>query len=479
MANGRARSSGIFSGVLLIAIGALLLLHNYRELDITPLLTRWWPLIIIVLGLAKLYERTAGRSNGGQSPSRITGQEIVLVVALLAIVGIVVGVEQAKKGPAGEFLIGMNGDNFSFDANVEPQKVPEDARILIRGTRGDISVRSSTDNEIRVSAKKNARAWNEESAQHIADRVRAEIVKNGDGYEVRVVGADAGDARISVDLDVTVPEKSAVTIKTEKGDVVVSDVGGALNISDMTGDVEVRGNNGDVDVDVRKGDVKLTDTKGNIKISGKGGAIDTTSASGSLTVDGDFFGPIRADKVAKGVRCVSGKTDLTLSQLAGHLELGSGNLEILDAPGNLSVNTRDTDVNVENGGGKIKVENRNGRVELRFASPPKEDIEIVNSSSEISLSLPDSASFELQADCQKCDINSEFTGLQQNGDSGDSHHLTGKYGNGRGPKITLKTSYGSISLRRTTGALPPIPPTPAFPKPPNVPKMPPTKPDEL
>ncbi|HZV59775.1 MAG TPA: DUF5668 domain-containing protein, partial [Candidatus Eremiobacteraceae bacterium] len=62
MANGRARSSGIFSGVLLIAIGTLLLLHNYRGLDISPLLTRWWPLIIIVLGVAKLYERTAGRS---------------------------------------------------------------------------------------------------------------------------------------------------------------------------------------------------------------------------------------------------------------------------------------------------------------------------------------------------------------------------------------------------------------------------------
>ncbi|HXM97911.1 MAG TPA: DUF4097 family beta strand repeat-containing protein [Candidatus Dormibacteraeota bacterium] len=477
MANGRARSSGIFSGVLLIAVGTLLLLHNYRELDITPLLTRWWPLIIIVLGLAKLYERTAGRSFDRPSTSRITGQEILLVVALLAIVGMVVGFEKHRNGPGGEFFNEMNGENFPFDANVEPQKVPANARILIRGTRGDISVRSSTDNEIRVSAKKNARAWNEESAQRIADRVRAEIVKNGDGYEVRVAGSD--DARISVDLDVTVPEKSAVTIKTEKGDVIVSDVGGALNISDMTGDVEVRGNNGDVDVDIRKGDVKLSDTKGNIKISGKGGAIDATSASGSLTVDGDFFGPIRADKISKGVRCVSGKTDLTLSQLAGHLELGSGNLEILDAPGNLSVNTRDTDVNVENGGGKIRVENRNGRVELRFALPPKEDIEIVNSSSEISLSLPDSASFELQADCQKCDINSEFTGLQQNGDAGDSHHLAGKYGNGRGPKITLKTSYGAISLRRTTGSLPPIPPTPAFPKTPNVPKMPPTKPDEL
>jgi hypothetical protein len=45
--------------------------------------------------------------------------------------------------------------------------------------------------------------------------------------------------------------------------------------------------------------------------------------------------------------------------------------------------------------------------------------------------------------------------------SGDSH-LEGKYGNGRGPKIILKTSYGSISLRRTSSD------TPAPPKPPRV-----------
>jgi DUF4097 and DUF4098 domain-containing protein YvlB len=115
----------------------------------------------------------------------------------------------------------------------------------------------------------------------------------------------------------------------------------------------------------------------------------------------------------------------------------------------------------------LKVENRNGNIELRFASPPKEDIDIVNSSSGISLSLPGSSSFDIQADCQSCDIDSEFSGPGLKGnaaESGDSHHLEGKYGNGRGPKISLKTSYGSISLRRTTGGQPPpIPPVPPLP----------------
>jgi len=47
--------------------------------------------------------------------------------------------------------------------------------------------------------------------------------------------------------------------------------------------------------------------------------------------------------------------------------------------------------------------------------------------------------------------------------------LTGKYGSGKGPKITLKTSYGNISLRRTSVELPPRPPAPPkAPEPPHV-----------
>jgi len=90
-----------------------------------------------------------------------------------------------------------------------------------------------------------------------------------------------------------------------------------------------------------KSDIKVSDTKGNIKISGHGGEINVSGATGGLTIEGEFYGAIRADKVAKGVRFISQRTDLTLSQLAGHMEAGPGNLEIFDAPGNLSVRSQD------------------------------------------------------------------------------------------------------------------------------------------
>jgi len=113
---------------------------------------------------------------------------------------------------------------------------------------------------------------------------------------------------------------------------------------------------------------------------------------------------------------------------------------------------------VDNPGGKVNLDNRNGSVNVRFSSAPKEDVQISNSSSEISLTLPGSASFEITADCHNCDIDSEFPGLAASKNEAGDSHLAGKYGNAKGPKISLKTSYGNISLHRTSVAMPPRPP---------------------
>jgi len=459
MANPQARGSSIFPGMVLILVGVLLLLHNYRGYPIGHFVWHWWPLLFIIWGVVKLYERTAGTRFG----TRITAGEIFLVIGLLAFIGIVGGVDYAKNHVGGREPI--FGDKFDFDLDVAPQPVPADARIAIRLGNGDISVHSSDESQVRISGKKFARGWSETDAQKLAEHVSAEIVQNGDGYEIRPIGTKSNDSRTGLNLDVSVPKNSSLTIHNEKGDITVADMAKPVSVTTTNGDIEVRGTNGDVDIETRRGDVKVSDTKGNIKVSGKGGEINVSSATGGLTIDGEFYGPIRADKIAKGVRFISRRTDLTLSQLTGHMETGSGNLEITDAPGNLSLRTNSYDVSIENATGKVKVDNRNGNIEVRFSTPPKEDVELYNSSAGITLSLPESSSFNIVADCHSGDIDSEFSGeslKKSSTNSGDSH-LEGRYGNGRGPKITLKTSYGSISLHKTTPE-PPAPPKPPHPK---------------
>ena len=475
MANSRARGTSIFPGIALLLVGLILLLHNYRGFDIGYVLRHWWPLILIFWGAVKLYERMAASRAGDPGSARVSGGEIVLVLGLLSLLGIVVAVDYGREHIPGDWSGVDFGNSFNYDLeSPAPLTVPADARIAIRNGRGSVKVRASDEPQIRISGTKNVKSWNEKDAERISSGVSVEAVKNGDGYEVRPV--NSGDSRVSMDLEISVPKKASVTIRGEKGDITVSGMSKPVSVITTNGDIEIRDTAGDVSIDTRKGDVKVSDTQGNVKLSGRGGEVSISGATGGLTIDGEFYGPIRADKIAKGVRFISQRTDLTLSQLTGHMEAGSGNLEISDAPGNLSLRTNSYDVSIENASGKVKVENRNGNVEVRFSFLPKEDIEITNSSASITLSIPESSSFEVLADCHSGDIDSEFSAdtlKKTSSNSGDSH-LEGKYGSGRGPKITLRTSYGSISLRRTASdapapAAPPAPPRikvpPATPKP--------------
>src|SRR5215467_12228074 len=85
----RPRTSGVFSGMLLILFGVLLLLHNYGHLSLTHVFGHWWPLIFIFWGATKLYERTLAQRQG-RTTGWITPGEVFLVLGLLTVVGLVV-----------------------------------------------------------------------------------------------------------------------------------------------------------------------------------------------------------------------------------------------------------------------------------------------------------------------------------------------------------------------------------------------------
>src|SRR6516225_5172315 len=204
-----ARSSGFFSGLVLLSVGVLLLLHNYGHLDLHFFISRWWPVLIIFWGAIKLYERTAGQRFGGAEGGGITGGEVLLVVGMLALIGIIVGVDYTKEKIGDVVEV---GDNFSFDVDVAPKKVSANTRILVHNGRGDVTVRGSDDDQIRVTAKKSVRTWSESQAARIAEPVSVEIAPNGDSFEVRPTGYDLSDSRISVDLEVAVPRKSVLTV---------------------------------------------------------------------------------------------------------------------------------------------------------------------------------------------------------------------------------------------------------------------------
>jgi hypothetical protein len=458
MANGSPdspRSSGLFSGLLLVSLGILMLLWRYERIGLGAFLRHWWPLIFIVWGLVKFYERTAAHRQG-RATGWITAGEIFLVVGVFCLIGVVVIVDLVREGfhkRGGWEKIGIDlGNPVPFDLDLPPLAVPPNARVLITLPRGDVSVHASDENQLAVTGKKQIRAWNEENASQLADKVQLDVKKEGDSYFVRPSDSAQDVSGASFDLDIALPKRADLSIKTQKGDIDVADIAAPLSVSTQKGDIEISDTGGSVTVDTQGGDTTVSDTKGDVKISGKGGEVSVVNATGGLTLNGEFFGPIRAEKIAKGIRFISHRSDFTVTQLTGHMSIESGNFEIVDVPGNLTLRTSSADVSIENPGGKVNVDNRNGKIDVRYSVAPKDDIQLTNSSSEITLSLPSNTSFELVGDCHSCDIESDFSGSSLNKTttkSGDSH-LEGKYGSGRSIKIVIRTSYGSIHIRKTS-----------------------------
>ena len=73
----------IFAGLLLIVLGVLFLLFRFDpDLHLGTLIWRYWPVIIIVWGVAKLVDHLTARGTGERT-SILTGGEAALLVAAL------------------------------------------------------------------------------------------------------------------------------------------------------------------------------------------------------------------------------------------------------------------------------------------------------------------------------------------------------------------------------------------------------------
>lgn len=448
MPNGRPRRRSIFSGLLLILLGVLFLWHNFRGgYEIWRLLGTWWPVLLILWGLAKLYDHLVARRTGETAPPTISGGDILLVILVLALAG-AVAVGDLIHHPGGKINAGIRlpwEHSYDFSEELPVRTVAPNASITVSTDYGDITVRPEDTSEVRALARKMVVSSSEAEAQRRAGQVQVEVVPLDHGYEVRT--RNQGGA-VQVNLEIHVPRKTSITARTPRGNLEIKGIAGNVTAEAQRGSVEIRDTGGDVSLQTQRGDTHVVGAGGNVKVSGGGGEVEVSNVKGEAVVNGEFYGPIRIEKVTKGARFVSRRSDLTVSQLSGRMEIGSGRLEITDAPGNVSLVTSKKDIAFDNVTGRVHIENRDGNIELRFSQPPREPIEVSNASGNIEITLPPNSSFAVSAESRSGEIDCEWEEIaKQAAQDRNTTKLEGKVG-GRGPLLKLRTSYGTISLHK-------------------------------
>ena len=439
--------------MLLIFLGALVLLHRYiPELGIGHLIARYWPVLLIVWGIAKLIDHLSAQRTGRARPPVLSGAEAVLLVLLVVVLSWIWVVDYIHmKHPGLEMDgVGLFSHRHSDMEVIPPQSIPAGAQVTVQTGHGDLTIHASDVNEIRVEVNKSGSASSESSARERMKGVRVVIEHSGGGYLVHPVNQDQASGNVSVDLDVELPKNVSLTAASAHGDINISGIGGAISATTQNGDIEIHDAGSDVNVQLQKGDVRVSDVTGNVRISGKGSQIDVSDVAGDASMEGDFFGPIRVRNVKKTTHYASQRSDITLLHLTGQLELDSGDIEISDVAGSAKITTHNQDMDIENVAGKLDISNAHGDIKVRYSDPPHEDINVVNDSGEIDLTLPSSSSFQIAASSRSGEVQSDFEDASLKlANESDTGRLNGNVGS-HGPHITLTTSYGTIYLRKSS-----------------------------
>ncbi len=457
MSNGTAyRRGSVFGGLLLIVIGGLFLYANlHREFSPWPLIATFWPVLIIFWGLSRLVDYLILRGTPEAAAVTRLGAGDIFGLIFLVLFGSMFS--QAynrgwwKGGPfisiGGEEMGCIFGSEYEFSDDASHALGPAPSFELANG-RGSVTVTTGTGTEVRIKARKQVCAQSQEEGQEMAAKMIPVFDERGDALEFHWDTPTGSTGLLRAALDVEVPRGVNLKLET-RGDVKIIGHQGAVVINSERGDVELSKIDGPVELKLRHGSARVTDVRGEVKIDGRGGEVQIRDVSGAVSLEGEYYGPIRLAAIAGPVRFTSRRTNLEAARLEGELSLDSGELSLRGVPGDVTLLTKNKEINIEQVSGQLRVENRNGRVVIRAPQPPTSPIQVQNERGGIELYLPGSSGFQLMATARKGDVESDFTGLksERERDRGPDETLSGKVGDGRA-LIHLSTTYGTISIRR-------------------------------
>ena len=207
-----------------------------------------------------------------------------------------------------EKLFGSSSDSFGrVDYSI---KIPEDCRLAIENSSGDISIDST-------------------------------------GAAVYIVGSSG-----------------AVDIRELKGDLDINTVSGDISLNNVDGNVNILTAGSDIFIDGASGDIEIKATSGKKEIKSASGPIRISQTSGTIALE-NHFGDIR-------IESISGKIDI--DQQSGHIEIlsESGDVEIkteLYSKKDFFVETTSGDISFELpelSSGSLRVKTTSGEVTSDF-----------------------------------------------------------------------------------------------------------------
>ncbi|WP_263383127.1 DUF4097 family beta strand repeat-containing protein [Granulicella arctica] len=471
------RRRSILGPVIVILVGVIFLLTQTGHLHsdrVWELYGHWWPLLLVVIGLVLVAEWGVDqfRTPDPQRPyvRRSVGGGVIFLIIILGLVGLFFTGGHGGRDYFGHG-INFNSDNiqeFLGDKHESDEILtdafPAGGALTIDNPRGEITVSgTSTDGLIHLSVHKQVYSRSDADAEKKARDLSPEIESRNNQTSIKVPTV-AGSV---VDLNLTVPPASNVTLTANHGDIHVDSLKSPLTVTANHGDVSLSAIAGPITAHINNGGSSFSahGVTGAVSLEGHGQDLTVSDIAGPVTLSGDFYGTTHLEHITSAVRFHTSRTDFQLGRLDGTMEISpDADLSADQAVGPVVLTTRNRNITLERISGDLSVTNRNGSVDLTSA-PPIGNVTVQNRNGSVSLTLPDHANFVVNAETSDGDVENDFSLPSQENES--RKILNGTIGKG-GSLIRINTSQGDVSLKKASIAPLPIAP----PRPPVAPAAP-------
>jgi DUF4097 and DUF4098 domain-containing protein YvlB len=468
------RRTSVVGPCLLVGIGIIALLLETGRLSAGAFwiwYSRWWPALLILVGLISLAEYFWDRKNPYAGYRSIGG--VVFLIILLACIGWSAHGhwwgQLSKFDENGEDFFSMMGEEHDNDVSID-QAIPAGGTVTIQNARGDVTLTASEDAQIHLRAHQIVHSADKD-APGIFEQVTPKIVTSSTGAVVTVPGRNGA----RVDLTVQVPEKTFATVNTNHGDVTIDGLKSNADVTSQHGDVRLDGITGDIHARMDHGDFSAHEIGGHALIDGRLDDVTLSEIKGQVVLDGEFMGDTHLEQVGSTVHFHTSRTDLDIQKLGGDLTMDSSDLTANQLYGPVRIVTRSKNIDLSQVTGDTHIETSNGDVNV-IAALPLGNMQIVNRTGGVTVSVPEDSSFVVNASTtEDNEIQADFP--LQTTTSGDRRTLQGTVGHG-GVKLDLSTTHGNLQLKQGSsdrmGAPMPPPKAPQAPeiKPPAPPAAP-------
>lgn len=263
--------------VSLIGLGAAWLIQNLTPYATFSYLTRWWPLLLIFLGLEYLWRY---RQFGLET--RIRWSLGSLLILALISGGLAVGA-WVPKTPLWELRdeltdLGLHR-SVSRSFELAPIGDYQGQGVRVENKLGEVKVRASRDGQIHVKGQ-----ISDGNSGH--EQLAEVKVTPGDPLLIRV---DEGSNQrgVRVNYDIELPPNLNLEVDNKAGQVSVEDLIGDLGIINNLGETVVKGCQGKVAVDNNSGNIRVENGQGNMVLKSNLGMVAVRDCQGDLVIEAD------------------------------------------------------------------------------------------------------------------------------------------------------------------------------------------------